>query len=133
MLAIYDRRAAQCAITYTRSDGSPFTVSYEDMRKRLFALSFDPYQCAERRWGAAAEEFATCNEPTLKAAWYDAEQNLRNQIDRTYEAEMDFTLEELKTPGPGKGVATPPDIDVRGYLVSLHAVPPIKPQTASAR
>jgi hypothetical protein len=133
MLAIYDRRAAQCTIAYTRSDGSPFTFSYENARQRLFALSFDPYQCVERRWGAAAEEFATCNEPTLKAAWYDAEQNLRNQIDRTYEAEMDFTLEELKTPGPGKGVATPPDIDLRGYLLSLHAVPPTKPQTASAR
>ena len=50
-----------------------------------------------------------------KAAWYEAEQNLRNQIDRTYEAEMDFSLAELKTPGPGKGVSAPPDIDVRGF------------------
>jgi len=121
MLATYDRKAAQCTITYTRSDGSPFTIGYEDARKRLFAMSFDPYQCAERRWGASpGEEFGTCSEPTLKAAWYDAEQNLRNQIDRTYEAEMDFTLEELKTPGPGKGAVAPPDIDVRAYLTSLH-------------
>jgi hypothetical protein len=121
MLATYDRRAAQCAVTYTRSDGSSYTIGYEEARRRLFAMSFDPYQCAERRWGAStAEEFSTCSEPTLKAAWYDAEQNLRNQIDRTYEAEMDFTLEELKTPGPGKGVATTPEIDVRGYLISLH-------------
>ena len=132
MLAIYDRKAAQCKITYTRSDGSPFTLGYEDIRKRLFALSFDPYQCAERRWGAAADEFGTCNEPTLKSAWYDAEQDLRNQIDRTYEAEMDFTLEELKTPVPGKGVAEPPDVDVRGYLLGQHAVPQIKPQTPNA-
>lgn len=132
LLATYDRKAGQCTITYTRSDGSPFTVSYEDMRKRLFALSFDPYQCAERRWGAAADEFGTCNEPTLKSAWYAAEQDLRNQLDRTYEAEMDFTLEELKTPGPGKGVATPPDIDVRGYLLSLRAVPQSKPTAPSA-
>jgi hypothetical protein len=127
MLAAYDRRVAQCTITYTRSDGSPFTLGYEDLRKRLFALSFDPYQCVERRWGAAADEFGTCSEPTLKAAWYAAEQDLRNQIDRTYEAEMDFTLEELRTPGPGKGVASPPDIDIRGYLLSQHAMPQIKP------
>ncbi len=132
MLAIYDRRAAQCTITYTRSDGSPFSIGYDDMRRRLFALSFDPYQCAERRWGAAADEFATCNEPTLKAAWYDAEQNLRNQIDRTYEAEMDFTLQELKTPGPGKGVPVPPDIDVRGYLLGLRGTTPTRPQTPTA-
>jgi hypothetical protein len=122
LLATYDRRAAQCTITYTRSDGSPYTLGYEEIRKRLFALSFDPYQCAERRWGASTgEEFGACTEPTLKAAWYDAEQNLRNQIDRTYEAEMDFTLEELKTPGAGKGVAMPPDIDVRGYLLGFRA------------
>jgi hypothetical protein len=32
---------------------------------------------------------------------------------------MDFSLDELATPGPGKGVAAPPDIDTRGYLLSL--------------
>jgi hypothetical protein len=131
MLATYDRKATQCTITYTRSNGTPFTLGYEQVRKRLFALSFDPYQCIERRWGAAADEFGACNEPTLKSAWYDAEQNLRNQLDRTYEAEMDFTLEELKTPGGGKGVAAPPDTDVRSYLLSVHAAPPVRPQSAS--
>jgi hypothetical protein len=128
--ATYDRKAAQCSITYTRSDGSPFTIGYEEARRRLFAMSFDPYQCAERRWGASTgEEFGTCSETTLKAAWYDAEQNLRNQIDRTYDAEMDFTLEELKTPGPGKGITAAPDVDVRGYLAGIRA----GPQTASSR
>ena len=77
---------------------------------------------------ATPQEFATCIEPRAKAAWYEAEQNLRNQIDRTYEIEMDFTLEELKVPGPGKGAATPPDIDVRGYLMGFHSAP----QTASS-
>ena len=54
----------------------------------------------------------------MKTAWYEAERNLRNQIDRTYDAQMDFNLAELKTPGPGKGVPAPPDIDVRAYLWS---------------
>jgi hypothetical protein len=131
LLATYDRKAGQCKITYTRSNGTPFTLGYEDLRKRLFALSFDPYQCIERRWGAAGEELGTCGEPPLKTAWYNAEQNLRNQLDRTYEAEMDFTLEELKTPGAGKGVAAPPNIDVRGYLLSVRPAPPVRPQAAS--
>ena len=73
---------------------------------------------------------ATCRDDALKAAWYDAEQNLRNQIDRTYDAEMDFTLDELKTPGPGKGVAAPPDVDVRGYLGACRRH---RGQTASSR
>ncbi|MBU6298527.1 MAG: hypothetical protein KGJ79_14710 [Alphaproteobacteria bacterium] len=119
MLAVYERHAARCRITYTRSDGSKVALGYEQLRRRLFDLSFDPYQCAERRWGAiSGEEFAPCPDNTLKTAWYEAERNLRNQIDRTYEVPMDFTLAELKTPGPGKGVPYPPDTDVIAYLTA---------------
>ena len=124
LLAAYDRSASRCTLTYTRSDGSPFTMGYEEARRRLFAMSFDPYQCAERRWGASTpQEFGTCRETAPKAAWYDAEQNLRNQIDRIYETDTDFTLEELRTSGPGKGVATAPDVDLRGYLIGVRGGP----------
>ncbi|MBI1330916.1 MAG: hypothetical protein GC166_13555 [Alphaproteobacteria bacterium] len=121
MLATYDAHAAQCTLTYQRTDGSPVTMGYEEMRKRLFAMSFDPYHCVEHRWGAREPaELATCNDGANKRAWYEAEQNLRNQLDRTYEARMDFGLEELREPGPGKGVAQAPDIDTRAYLVSVR-------------
>ena len=132
LIAIYDRKVAQCTITYTRSDGSPVTIGYEEARKRLFAFSFDPYQCVERRWGAALLELATCPDTVSKAAWYEAQQNLRNQIDRTYEAEMDFTLAELKTPGPGKGVSAPSDIDVRGFLVEAAKEKPEAVKSAAS-
>ena len=123
LIAAYDNRAAACKLSYTRSDGSLVTLTYEEARQRLFLMSFDPYQCIERRWGATdPKELATCRDNPNKAAWYGAEQNLRNQIDRTYDARMDFTLEELHTPGPGKGVATPPDIDARAYLVAMRKV-----------
>jgi len=132
MLAVYDRHARRCRVSYARTDGSKITLGYEEARARLFALSFDPYQCIERRWGATSgAELATCPDSTLKAAWYEAEQNLRNQIDRTYEARMDFTLAELKEPGPGKGVAAPPDVDVRGYL--LAEVEKTKPPSAPSK
>jgi hypothetical protein len=94
-------------------------MGYEEAGRRLFDMSFDPYQCVERRWGAnSGYEFAPCADNTVKTAWYEAERNLRNQIDRTYDARMDFTLAELKTPGLGKGVPAPPDTDVRAYLLS---------------
>ncbi len=118
LLRLYAARTAACTITYTRSDGSRVSFGYEEARRRLFAMSFDPYQCAEHRWGAhTPQELATCHDGERKRAWYVAEQPLRNQIDRTYEARMDFTLAELRTPGPGKGVARPPDTDVRAYLL----------------
>ena len=121
LLAAYDQEANACTITYMRSNGTPMQLGYEEIRRRMFLLSFDPYHCIERRWGATdAAELSTCRDDAYKADWYAAEQNLRNQIDRTYDARMDFGLAELKQgPGPGKGVATPPDIDARGYIMSL--------------
>ncbi|HWU25485.1 MAG TPA: hypothetical protein VN154_03705, partial [Rhizomicrobium sp.] len=122
LIAAYDTRAAACNLSYARSDGSLVALTYEGARQRLFLMSFDPYQCVERRWGATeAKEIATCRDTPNKVAWYAAEQNLRNQIDRTYDARMDFTLDELHIPGPGKGIAQPPDIDARAYLVSMRA------------
>jgi hypothetical protein len=128
MLGAYERGAATCSIAYTRTNGSVINLSYEEARRRLFLMSFDPYQCVERRWGASdAKELSTCPDDGEKQAWYAAEQKLRNQIDRTYEVAMGFTLEELSQPGPGRGVAQPPDIDTRSYLLSLLPRP-----TASA-
>jgi hypothetical protein len=130
LIALYDQRTATCQVTYALSDGATETIGYEEARKRLFAMSFDPYQCAERRWGASApQELASCPDTTLKAAWYEAEQALRNQLDRAYEARMDFSLDELKAPGPGKGVPEAPDTDVRRFLVNQQSTAPLKPQT----
>jgi hypothetical protein len=131
LLTTYDRGAAACTLTYQRTDGSQVTLSYEESRRRLFQMSFDPYHCIERRWGASDQrELATCPDSSEKRAWYAAEQKLRNQIDRTYEVEMDFSLEELRETGPGRGVAQPPDIDVRGYLQAL--APARKPDAKPA-
>jgi hypothetical protein len=125
VLATYDRDTAACSIAYTRSDGSHVTIGYEEARQRLFRMSFDPYHCVERRWGASdAAELATCGDGATKQAWYAAEQPLRNQIDRTYGARMDYGLAELGTPGDGKGVAEPPDVDVRAYLVRVRGARP---------
>jgi hypothetical protein len=125
LITTYDREAAACRITYSRTDGSMVSIGYEDARRRLFAMSFDPYHCIERRWAAAGPgELSTCRDGPTKQAWYAAEQNLRNQLDRTYDAEMNFTLEELKFPGPGKGVALPPDVDARAYLASVRGAKP---------
>ncbi|GAA0571038.1 hypothetical protein [Rhizomicrobium electricum] len=116
LLKAYRRAAAACTISYHRSDGSTVSLSFGEARARLFALSFDPYHCPERRWGAHdPRELATCREDADKRAWYDAEQPLRNQIDRTYDARMDFTLEDLHHQ---PAIATP-DTDVEGYLEQI--------------
>jgi hypothetical protein len=136
LLQAYDQEASACTITYLRSNGTPVQLGYEEVRRRMFLLSFDPYHCIERRWGATQPvEAMTCTDDRTKTEWYAAEQSLRNQIDRTYDARMDFTLADLKLgAGPGRGVASPPDIDARGYLTALIAkrIPaPRAPQPAA--
>jgi hypothetical protein len=110
LLKAYDRATSFCRIATGAG-----TLTYEDARKLLFAMSFDPYHCVERRWGGA------CDDGAVKDAWYEAEQNLRNQIERTYDARMGFTLEELRA----LPQIAAPDTDVRAYLLSQASdVPP---------
>ena len=85
-------------------------------------MSFDPYHCIERRWGASdARELTSCEDGPAKRAWYAAEQNLRNQLERTYDAQMGFSLDELNAHVTGAGVPVAPDIDVRTYLWTMRA------------
>jgi hypothetical protein len=115
LLRAYDHETRYCRVNYADGDGGTVTLSYEDARRRLFAMSFDPYQCTERRWGDSVA--ATCRDDAVKRDWYEAEQSLRNQLDRTYDARMDFTLADLRARKPGTDVV--PDTDVRAYLVRL--------------
>ena len=126
----YREETASCAITYQASDGALRSLSFEDVRQRLFALSFDPYQCPERRWGATSpSDLATCPDGAVKQDWYAAEQRLRNQTDRTYDARMGFDLAELRAKAPGSGWDAPPDIDT---LALLQSVPETKAAEVSA-
>ncbi len=93
----YESESNACAITYTRTDGSPVTLSFGEIKKRLFLMSFDPHHCIERRWGASSpEELSTCPTDKLKTEWYKAQQRLRNQTVRTIGDRMNFTLEDLR-------------------------------------
>ena len=51
-------------ITYTRSDGSPWTLSIKDVVDRAsnFEMAYNPNDCAEKRWAApdGSDEVATC-------------------------------------------------------------------------
>lgn len=117
LAAAYMQEAEQCPVTYQASDGSMRVMTFEDARARLFAFSFDPYHCPERRWGAATQaELATCPDDGLKRQWYEAEQRLRNQTERTYDARMGFSLNELQARVANSGQDVPPDIDTLAVL-----------------
>ncbi len=119
---VYLQETSACTITYAKSDGSEKQLAFGEIARRLFQLSFDPHHCVEHRWGAGEpEELATCVDGGDKRAWYEAEQRLRNQPDRTYDARMGFSLAELKKAVPGSGIDQPPGIDVLGLLGEVTA------------
>ena len=123
LLDLYREEAAACSITYQRSDGSAVTLGFEEVKRRLFALSFDPHHCVERRWGASeAVELATCADDDGKVAWYRAQARLRNQLVRTYGEAMGWGLAELQRPDLDIGVEEAPDIDPMLPLLAIEAV-----------
>ncbi len=115
----YAQAATACQFSYTTSNGKSVLMNLEAARQRLFAMSFDPYHCVESRWGARIpQELEACADDTNKQQWYQQEQWLRNQTDRRYDVQMNFSLQELNGPKPGVGVAAPPDVDIVTYLKS---------------
>jgi len=125
LLRAFEEEKNRCTMTYWRSDKTRVRLNLAHVMERLFDLSFDPYHCPERRWGASGAELETCTDGETKEQWYNAQRFLRYQAERTYDVRMDFTLDELKPPmlaSPeegGLGVEAPADADIRAYLVSL--------------
>ena len=125
LISVYDEESAKCVTTYVRSNGAPVRLTLDEVVDRIYDLSFDPYQCIERRWGATdPAELASCADGPAKDRWYRAQRFLRNQIDRTYDVTMAYTPAQLEA-GPhelfsGRGVPEGPDVDVRAFLSSLQ-------------
>jgi hypothetical protein len=131
--AAYDAQSQACTIAYLNSAGRPVSMSFDDMMRRLFALSFDPYSCVELRWGASGAERESCPDSKAKLKWYEAEQRLRNQSDRTYDIQMGFDLGELNRHVKGSGIDQPPPIDITSLIDNMPYRVPFTPMSTVGR
>ncbi len=124
--AAFEEEKDACTIVYRRSNDTRVRLNLGHVMDRLWDLSFDPYHCPERRWGASGAELEACTDDAEKARWYNAERFLRYQAERTYDVRMDFTVDELKPPmaappsAGGLGADAPADADLRNYLARLN-------------
>lgn len=92
----YEQASNKCRIEVKKTNGGIQTLTLNVILKNIFKLSFDPYHCVELRWGMTdAESLKSCNQSKEKIDWYNAEQGLRNLIDRDYSVKMDYSLREL--------------------------------------
>lgn len=101
LLRTYDEQARACTVTYLSSDKRPVPLDFDAITHRLFAMSFDPYNCVELRWG---DDGPACPDQSGKRAWYAREASARHVIDR----------------GTGR-TAGPQDVDIRGLIANMPA------------
>jgi hypothetical protein len=104
LLAAYDRESTACAITVLSSDKRPVVLTLDDISRRLFEMSFDPYNCVELRWGG---DGMGCPDQAGKRRYYAMEAPARRVID----------------PDTG-AMAGPVDTDIRGLILSMPARAP---------
>jgi hypothetical protein len=96
--AAYEKKTKECVINIKKTNGSALNFDLDYILKNIYKLSFDPYHCIELRWGFTdAESLKSCAQAKDKIDWYNAEQGLRNRIDRDYSMKMDYSLGELPT------------------------------------
>ncbi len=129
----YQQESDACTLTYLSSAKRPVPLTFDDLMHRLFAMSFDPYNCIELRWGAQGLERDSCPDSSSKTRWYDAERRLRNQPDRTYDVAMAFSLSDLNRHVKGSGIDAPPAVDVKSLIDQMPDQVPFTPMTAVGR
>lgn len=97
LIQTYHDVNAQCLISYTNSSGKKVSMGLSTALKRLTSISFDPYLCVERRWGASSQaELKSCADDNEKREWYTYQQFLRNLTERDPNAVMSWSLGQLK-------------------------------------
>lgn len=98
LLKAFQDAASSCKIHYTNSAGDQVPLTFLQVTKRMAAMSFDPYMCPERRWGATSkEELATCEDDSEKREWYKLTQFLRNMLEKDTDRDYSYTLQDLRS------------------------------------
>jgi hypothetical protein len=114
----YQKLNQQLTIRYVNSIGQKVTLSFDDVSRRLFAMSFDPYHSIEYRWGAQGKELASSPDDATKKRFYQLEYRLRNQIERIYNQATPLSM----------GPEQPPAIDVCSWLIAYLQGKPVDTQ-----
>jgi hypothetical protein len=94
----YETNANKCKIDITKSNGQKVSLTLASILANAYKLSFDPYHCAELRWGIYTNaDYQACQVGGgNKVEWYIAQQKLRNSLERDTEVLTNLTIEELE-------------------------------------
>jgi hypothetical protein len=96
-----------CLVKYVNSKNQTITLTFQQVLARLNKMSFDPYFCPEKAWGASGDELKTCVDTDTDNSWYRAEAPMRNTVGKTSATDKDklvirstqpITLDMLQDP-----------------------------------
>lgn len=113
---MYRTIATSCPVSYTSRDGSVRKLDLEQVRVRLFQISFDPYHCIDLRWGDIEAGRRLCGEDMR---WYAAEQYLRNLTERRTADSHDLSIEEMEAENLAKNQPFQWDTNIIDYINTL--------------
>lgn len=133
LLRAYKSQSKACTITYLNSAKRPVSMTFDDIVHRVYAMSFDPYDCIELRWGAEGDERDTCPDNKTKLKWYAAEQPLRELSDRTGKSHTGFDLAELERRAKRSVIADPRPVNVKALIENMPNQVPFKPMRPVGR
>ena len=84
LIAEFERVASrpECRPSYVNSSGESVELELRDVLGRMERISFDPYHCPERRWGAGegSIELSTCIEDEPRTQSFARQKSLRRLV-----------------------------------------------------
>ncbi|MFN7454920.1 MAG: hypothetical protein ACK5RO_09705 [Pseudobdellovibrionaceae bacterium] len=92
----YHKMAGSCPVKYTNSQGREVTLSFAGALDRVVQMSFNPYLCVERRWGAQSlSELSSCQDQGQEADWARGETFFRETLTRDAQAVHGYDVNRL--------------------------------------
>lgn len=112
----YKTMAFACTISYNSRTGQTRTLNLEQVHSRMYKISFDPYHCADLRWGDSQTGLQACSEDVR---WYNAEQYLRNMMEKV-PGDQEMTVDQMERKNAASAAASYPNTDFVAYIKSLQ-------------
>ncbi|MGE3757135.1 MAG: hypothetical protein AB7H97_05225 [Pseudobdellovibrionaceae bacterium] len=119
LIKAYQKVNYKCQLSYANSKGQPIPLTIENVNSRLYGLSFSPFHCPERRWGATGSELRTCTDDSNKERWYIAQQFLRDTLLRDPSQVMGWSLMDLENGAAPQSTEQRPDLNLKSFLEGL--------------
>lgn len=114
--AAYKEKVLSCTVSYQSRSGATKKLNLEQVHMNMFKMSFDPYHCADLRWGDVATGSQYCTEDMR---WYNAEGYLRKLTEKNSDNHA-LTVDQMEMQNAAKSAAPVPNSDIAAYIKSLQ-------------